>query len=426
MRAELYCCDCLAVVAFSAPLEYAKSLEAIATWQLGHASNLLATPFLGERMMHLLDRVRRVLGTDSPAKARKAWPLGLAILATPLLLWAFSLGMLPGQRTEVVAEGELVKQPRVQYGVGVNSDAGVTGEIISDSTRQLYDPRFNHFLQHQGNIPAMQFNQGAQVQLAQAPSPGPNQSQRSAEPESSDLSPRDRAMLQMMTELRFEVMALRNEIRQLRQPGGGNQPQYHPPMPHPGGYGTMPSLYPQQPQSRPQYGTPPPTTYHAQPHPEVMPPRDQPEERDKPEKKNQGYTPRSSRTGPHYSKPQEGDEAEEKDQARFSIPTAEERYSFAPPEGSGRQIDELQERLRTSQALTKEAQQKAEEARHQTQLAEERAKEEIHRVQALLNKAALRIKELEDQAAAKAAESTPTETPAPSGKPITPQPNPVE
>ncbi|MEX1042541.1 MAG: hypothetical protein WDZ51_18050 [Pirellulaceae bacterium] len=589
------------MAAIGSPLEYAKSLEAIATWQLGHASNLLATPFLGERKMNLLDRVRRVLGTDSPAEARKARPLGLAILATPLLLWAFSLGMLPGQRTEVVAEpvplaagqprqpsgqplarGFMVgtvpaqQPPLVQHGRGVNSDAGVKNGITIDdevmgrmSMVPATDGTPGIVVTHdRGNGYPMQTMRVSQIELVRAPRPSPNQSQHSAEPESSDLSPRDRAMLQMMTELRYEVMALRYEIRQMRQPESGPQPQYQPPGAQQGGYGAMQSPFPQQSQSRSQFGTPPPTTYHAQPRPEIMPPRDKPEEGDKPEKKDKVYTPRSQRTLPGSSKPQEGNRAEEpahrswgtrvpgpnqpfngpsaaqdfyespiltpfqapevvpstsqpekKDKPAL-IPGADERYSRRPPEGiladpkketvkaperaarqveppvsnapgyenpwaeavegmvetftpsfappatsdradlesrlketaeakakaeamrmesemalkaaeekrrlSERNFQQMERHLRETHAMEVKIRAAAEEARHQAKLAEDRGKKELDKVREQLIKAALRIKELEDQAAAKAAESTPTETPSPSGEPITPQPNPVD
>lgn len=454
-----FCCDELAVSALGQPLEYAKSLEAIATWQLGHGSNLLATPFLGERKMNLLDRVRRVLGTDSPVEARKAWPLGLAILATPLLLWAFSLGMLPGQRTDVVAENpkpQRTNQPHVHYGVGVNSDAGVTGAIIYDSEPPLAHPRFAPY---QGNIPAVQMIQGAEIRPAQVGYPNPNQNQRSPESDPSDLSPRDRAMLQMMTELRFEVMALRNEIRQMRQPGGGNHPpqgdRWNPPMPYPNQQPVPHFRSGPGPQNAPSFAPPVAAAPSASlpPSNRMVPTYSDPQEGDRVQNRGRWEETEPAQAEPKVSNAPSRDnpwvEAAEgmmqlitpgspQPQARDLTPRqrhpnelkadsmrieAEQAHRVAEEErlrseekrliaeelrqNSELQAKELQQRLKETQASETQARLIAEEAMHRAKAEREHAQEKLHQTQDQLNKAVLRIKELEDKAAEKAAKPDP-------------------
>jgi beta-lactamase regulating signal transducer with metallopeptidase domain len=83
------CADELAIAATGKRLEYARTLEQIASDKRAEIRPALAAFLRGETNMRLLERVRNVLGQPSAERTR-IWPAGLLALALPLGLWAAS------------------------------------------------------------------------------------------------------------------------------------------------------------------------------------------------------------------------------------------------------------------------------------------------------------------------------------------------
>src|SRR5439155_10707354 len=83
------CADELAIDATGKRLEYARTLEQIASERRADIRPALAAFLRGETDMRLLERVRNVLGQPSAERTR-LWPAGLLALALPLGLWIAS------------------------------------------------------------------------------------------------------------------------------------------------------------------------------------------------------------------------------------------------------------------------------------------------------------------------------------------------
>ncbi|MGY8767185.1 MAG: M56 family metallopeptidase [Pirellulales bacterium] len=109
-----YCCDAIAVAITGQRVQYAQSLELVArrqtalptTMPTSVSTALLATPFLGERKMTLLNRVRRVLGVRANAEGNRIWPVGLMLVALPLALVLISTGYVPWNNGQAVADDD--------------------------------------------------------------------------------------------------------------------------------------------------------------------------------------------------------------------------------------------------------------------------------------------------------------------------------
>lgn len=99
------CCDEMAIDALGHRLNYAKSLERVASWQLDHPNGALAVNFLGNHQGQLLGRVRQILGVSPPQAGERSWPAGLVLMFIPLLLWATSAIFWPESASQANAEG---------------------------------------------------------------------------------------------------------------------------------------------------------------------------------------------------------------------------------------------------------------------------------------------------------------------------------
>ncbi|MCC9606634.1 M48 family metalloprotease [Blastopirellula sp. JC732] len=98
-----FCCDELAILATGRRVQYAQSLELVARRQFEPAAAVLAAPFLGDRTMNLLKRVRHALGIPLGRESGRLLPVGLALLVVPVGLWV-AVAMLSSPR--VMAEDE--------------------------------------------------------------------------------------------------------------------------------------------------------------------------------------------------------------------------------------------------------------------------------------------------------------------------------
>ncbi|QDU77903.1 Regulatory protein BlaR1 [Bremerella volcania] len=103
-REREVCCDEMAIEALGHRLNYAKSLEHVASWQLDHANEVLATNFLGDRQGQLIGRIRQILGISTPQAGERSWPAGLVLMFIPLLLWAASAIFWPESASQANAK----------------------------------------------------------------------------------------------------------------------------------------------------------------------------------------------------------------------------------------------------------------------------------------------------------------------------------
>ncbi|UUO06816.1 M48 family metalloprotease [Blastopirellula sp. J2-11] len=98
-----FCCDELAILTTGRRVQYAQSLELVARRQMNQSAAAFATPFLGDRTMTLLKRVRHALGIPLGRESGRLLPVGLALVVVPVGLWVAS-AMLASPR--LLAEGE--------------------------------------------------------------------------------------------------------------------------------------------------------------------------------------------------------------------------------------------------------------------------------------------------------------------------------
>ncbi|TWT38555.1 M56 family metallopeptidase [Blastopirellula retiformator] len=92
-----FCCDEMAILATGRRVQYAQSLELVARRQLEPAAAVLATPFLGDRTMNLLNRVRHALGIAPGPESARLLPVGIALVVVPVGLWV-AVAMLSSPR----------------------------------------------------------------------------------------------------------------------------------------------------------------------------------------------------------------------------------------------------------------------------------------------------------------------------------------
>src|SRR5262245_37253709 len=85
------CADELAVAVTGRRLEYAQALEQVAHRRQAEVRPALAAFMRGETNMRVLERVRNVLGLAGGERSR-LWPVGIAALALPAVLWIAAAG----------------------------------------------------------------------------------------------------------------------------------------------------------------------------------------------------------------------------------------------------------------------------------------------------------------------------------------------
>lgn len=105
------CCDELAVEATGQRLDYARSLQAVAHWQLAHRSPSLAAGFLGQHRGELIARVRYILGVTPPQAGERSWPAGLILVIVPLAFWAASAVVFPQIGLQAQAKETSFEEP---------------------------------------------------------------------------------------------------------------------------------------------------------------------------------------------------------------------------------------------------------------------------------------------------------------------------
>jgi len=102
------CCDEMAVSATGQRLNYAKSLEEVATWEVPYQDASLSVSFIGfGGQNNLLDRIERILGGCQRSGSSRIYPVGIALLLIPLLIWGAASMAAPHRHRPrpAVAEG---------------------------------------------------------------------------------------------------------------------------------------------------------------------------------------------------------------------------------------------------------------------------------------------------------------------------------
>lgn len=99
------CCDELAVAATGERLVYVQALAQAARTPMKSSHVVLAASFNGEGKMHLLNRVRYVLGSHPTREGGRWWPVGVLVLALPMAIWSLSSGV-PGGLASANADEE--------------------------------------------------------------------------------------------------------------------------------------------------------------------------------------------------------------------------------------------------------------------------------------------------------------------------------
>ncbi|WP_158261152.1 MULTISPECIES: M56 family metallopeptidase [Pirellulaceae] len=226
-REREVCCDEMAIEALGHRLNYAKSLEQVASWQLDHSSGMLAAHYLGDGQRQLLGRVRQILGISTPQAGERSWPAGLVLMVIPLLLWAISAILLPESASQANAE---------------DIEAAASKAVDSEGLSATLPPRHlpplhpRHPHQHLDHPPGrrhpLQHRHPLECLLDDIERDLPVDDD--AQPDNKQI-PEDQSVIEVLHELREEVRQLRLQVKKLknhrdRQP----PPHHHPPHGRPG------------------------------------------------------------------------------------------------------------------------------------------------------------------------------------------------
>lgn len=224
-REREVCCDEMAIEALGHRLNYAKSLEHVASWQLEHPNGLLAVHYLGDRQGQLLGRVRQILGISTPQAGERSWPAGLVLMFIPLLLWATSAIFLPESASQANAEGITpTTSEEVEKG-GLSEDLPTWRLPPLHRPHKLLDrphghhrpPEHRHHLERllddlERDLPADDDIQPINEQV-----------------------PDDQSVIEVLHELREEVRQLRQQVKELKDHHDRRPPPHHrPPHDRPG------------------------------------------------------------------------------------------------------------------------------------------------------------------------------------------------
>ncbi|PQO46593.1 M56 family metallopeptidase [Blastopirellula marina] len=187
-------CDELAVAVTGQRLDYARSLQEIAHWQLAHGSPSLAAGFLGQRRGDLLARVRHILGATPPQAGERSWPAGLILAIVPLLLWAGSAIFFPQISPQALAEETTQETP-----IEEEKDLPVVPPHFHPPHSHGFPPH-----RHPMRIPPRSDNDGF------APRAGDP-------PPINVMPPNDQPFRRAIRAMRLELRDLREEVERLKQ-----------------------------------------------------------------------------------------------------------------------------------------------------------------------------------------------------------------
>lgn len=235
LRAERECCcDELAIAATHQRLVYASTLEFVARHRTGAVRPLMAVT-LGDSDMALLNRIRRILGSNPSAPSGGWLSIGMLTLAIPVLAWL--LAGTPAPQLQADDEKDQVKEVaqgerREGGGERKEGDRRPDGERREGERRDGDRPRAEGE-RRDGDRPRPEGERRdgdrprPEGERREGDRPRPDGERREG-PRPPDGGPRDRGpegrglpgeqqeLFRLVQELRREVEQLRQEVRELR------------------------------------------------------------------------------------------------------------------------------------------------------------------------------------------------------------------
>lgn len=241
-------CDDSAVAATGQRLLYAQSLERVARGPLAGVRPSLAATIQGERKMKLLRRVRHVLDADPKAGKGRWWPVGLLVLLVALGVWGATTDAFTGSKTaladdegerregeerEVRREGDRERGEqereirREGYGERGEREVRRDGDREREGNREREGDRP---VRRDGDRAREGFRRDGDRREGDRPREG-DRERPGPRFEGPPPTPRERAMLQMIEQLRREIHMLREEVHRMRGgrppiPREGDRPQF--------------------------------------------------------------------------------------------------------------------------------------------------------------------------------------------------------
>ncbi|MFN3149543.1 M56 family metallopeptidase [Bremerella sp.] len=210
-REREVCCDEMAIDALGHRLNYAKSLEHVASWQVDHAEGMLAANFLGNKQGQLIGRVRQILGISVPQAGERSWPAGLVLMIIPLLLWATSAILWPESASQASAEDI------------ADRSSDVVDEFDRRLPKRLPPPHLRHERPLHDHPPGHRHPLECLLDDIERDLP-----QEIETPLVEDVAADDPSVLEALHELREEVRQLRQQVKELKD----HHKRRPPPPPH--------------------------------------------------------------------------------------------------------------------------------------------------------------------------------------------------
>jgi len=217
-REREICCDEMAIDALGQRLNYAKSLEHVATWQVEHPRGMLAAHFLGDRQGQLIGRVRQILGISTPQAGERSWPAGLVLMFIPLLLWAASAIVWPESAAQANA----------------NETATPSSDLVEEDSSPLrrfgpppHLPPHLHPRHHHHHPPKHRHPLECLLEEIEQSTPTDQAEQQDDVTEIDDQD-----VMEALHELREEVRLLRNQVKELNDRHVRRPPPPHHRPPH--------------------------------------------------------------------------------------------------------------------------------------------------------------------------------------------------
>lgn len=190
------CCDRLAVAATGQPLVYAQALNQAARLRTRYATPALVAPFLGERTMNLLNRIRYLLDSDARPQTGRRGAVAVLTLLVPLLFWGGMTTMSPVLNAEAQAQEREGDGPRRSP----EAEAGPRRSPEAEAGRRR---------SAEGDAPRRSAEAEAGGRRSSEEGRGGGTALGRFRPQTE----REAALYQMILQLQRDVAALRNELR---------------------------------------------------------------------------------------------------------------------------------------------------------------------------------------------------------------------
>lgn len=212
------CCDEMALAATGGRIEYANALNLAARLYRRSPQPALAASFMGERKMNLLTRVCNVLGSGIRRENGRWWPVGLAALILPLVIWAASASFLPSGTAPAIAGDD---ERGAREGERREGDASPEARAHRDGDREgreSPEARAHRDGDREGReSPEAHHRRDGDRDRGDSPEARARRDgDRGAVTDFRPQTEREAALYRMITKLQQEVAQLRRELGQVR------------------------------------------------------------------------------------------------------------------------------------------------------------------------------------------------------------------